>query len=153
MDINIRFTLFWIFTYRIHVTCHSLSACQCMVYLLPSGGDIPPGTGNDAEIWGYYHILRAKRNTIHGKSTLIFSGGKVKSTMRIRIYHRAMYVTNYAGYTYFKNDSGLFTYKTSNGKSDSIYLGLNRVIHNFRGNPYGGRTGGGLCYVTIDFFT
>ena len=151
MDINIRFTLFWIFTFRAHVTCHSLSAYQCMMYLLPSGGDITPGTLNDAEIWGYYSILRAKRNNHQGTTTLIYRPGKVRSAMLIRIYHRAMYLTNYAGYNYYKNDAGLFTYKTNNGISDNIYLGLNRVIHNFQGNPYWGRTGRGLCSVCIYF--
>ena len=70
--------------------------------------------------------------------------------MLIRIYHRAMYLTNYAGYTFGTNDEGLFTYK-SNGISDNIYLGLNRVIHDFHGNPHWGRTGRGLCSVCIYF--
>jgi len=62
-----------------------------------------------------------------------------------------MYVTNYAGYTTYKSDTGLFVYKHYGILRNNIYLGLNRVIHNFKGSPHWGRTGRGLCSVCIYF--
>ena len=137
--------------FYIHVTCHSLCVCQCLLYLLPSGGDISPGTVRDAEIWGYYSSLGAYGNKKWGKKQLIYQYGRVKSAMLIRLYRNAMYVTNYAGYNTYRSYKGLFAYKHRGVLRNNIYLGLNRVIHNYKGSPHWGRTGRGLCSVCIYF--
>ena len=112
-----------------------------------SGGDIY-GTLNDAEIWGYYSRLTAYRNN-HQHTKRIFTKAKVvKTALVFMLGARSMYIRNYAGFSYgWKYDSGLFTYKNY----DNVYLGLNRVIHDFKGYPYQNRWGRGLCTVCIHF--
>ena len=114
------------------------------------GGGIG-GVEYDAEIWGYYSHLYAYGNMKYGTSPLISVHGGVQTAMFIEMSRRNMYLKNYAGYYYSEPfDFRLFSYHTST-ISDPIYLGLNRVIHNLEGNPFGGRTGNGLCSVCIYF--
>jgi len=136
-----------------------------IIYLLLSRKDVPGpvcdgvnavvvlagvyggGTFNNAEIFGYYGNLAVYRSRWSGSKQLTYAAGTVRSTMLVNIGHREMYVTNYQGYTKKIIHNGLFYYKITSTKS--IYMGLNRVIDNAKGNPYHLRTGRGLCSVCI----
>ena len=100
-------------------------------------------THYDAEVQGKSNYLSAYRSDVGG-STLITSTTSVKTAMLIRLSKMQMYATNYEGFNYYKEDSGLFIFNT-------MYMGLNRVVHHISGYPSGGRTGRGLCSVCIYF--
>ena len=107
-----------------------------------TGGD--PGTTHDnAEIHSYNNYLKAYRSDVGG-SSLMMSSSSVKTAMLIRLSTGQMYVTNYEGFDYYAEDSSLFLLNT-------MYMGLNRVVHQLDGPPNAGRTGRGLCSVCISF--
>ena len=100
-------------------------------------------THYDAEIQGKGSYLTAYRSDMGG-SSLITSTTSVKTAMLIRLSHMQMYATNYEDFNYYKEDKGLFAFNT-------MYMGLNRVVHYISGSANGGRTGRGLCSVCIYF--
>ena len=97
----------------------------------------------DAEIHSYNNYLKAYRSVLKHNS-LITSTSSVKTALLIRLSRMQMYVTNYEGFNYYKEDGGLFYLSTT-------YLGLNRVVKHIYGPPSAGRTGRGLCSVCISF--
>lgn len=64
------------------------------------------------------------------------------SELTIRVSFNQMCVYNGAGVKIFKQDKCLFRF-------DTMYLGLNRVIHNNAGYVSGNRVGTGLCNVCV----
>ena len=100
-------------------------------------------THYDAEIHSYNNYLKVYRSDVGG-SSLMTSTTSVKTAMLIRLSKMQMYATNYEGFNYYKQDKGLFAF-------DTMYMGLNRVVHYIYGYPSGGRTGRGLCSVCIYF--
>ena len=111
--------------------------------LLVSAAGDSGTTVYDSEIHSYNNYLKVYRSDVGG-SSLITSTNSVKTAMLIRLSKKQMYVTNYEGFNYYKQDKGLFAYNT-------MYMGLNRVVKSIYGNPSGGRTGRGLCSVCIYF--
>ena len=111
--------------------------------LLVSAGGDSSTTLYDAEIHSYYNYLKVYRSDVGG-SSLMTSTTSVKTAMLIRLSKKQMYVTNYEGFNYYKQDSGLFAF-------DAMYMGLNRVVGNIYGSPSMSRTGRGLCSVCIYF--
>ncbi|KAK2171353.1 hypothetical protein NP493_1066g02007 [Ridgeia piscesae] len=101
-------------------------------------------TRYDAEIHSMYSDKLYVYRSDVGGSTLITSSHSVKTAMLIRLSRMQMYVTNYEGYNYYRQETGLFAF-------DTMYMGLNRVVANLHGSPSGARTGRGLCSVCIYF--
>ena len=110
--------------------------------LLFAGGDAL-STLYDAEIHSYSKYLKVYRSDVGG-SGLLISSKAVKTAMLIRLSNNQMYVTNYEGYNYYKEHNGLFAF-------DTMYMGLNRVVHRRFGSPVRNRKGRGLCSVCIYF--
>ena len=96
----------------------------------------------DAEIHSYNNYFYAYRTD--RDSSLIRAAPSVKTAMLIRLSKMQMYVTNYEGFNYYKQDKRLFFF-------DTMYMGLNRVVQPINGPPSAGHTGRGLCSVCISF--
>ena len=105
-----------------------------------TGGDSDT-TEYDAEIHSYSKYLKAYRSDVGG-ATLIKSPPSVKTALLIRLSKMQMYATNYEGFDYYKQDTGLFAI-------DTMYMGLNRVVENIHEPTK--RTGRGLCSVCVYF--
>ena len=97
----------------------------------------------DAEIHSINKYLRVYRSDVGG-SGLLTKSYAVKTAMLIRLSKNQLYVTNYEGYSYYKEHKGLFAF-------DTMYMGLNRVIRRLSGSPVANRKGRGLCSVCIYF--
>jgi len=110
--------------------------------LLSAGGDML-STLYDAEIHSINKYLRVYRSDVGG-SGLLTKSYAVKTAMLIRLSKNQLYVTNYEGYSYYKEHNGLFAF-------DTMYMGLNRVIRRLSGSPVANRKGRGLCSVCIYF--
>ena len=95
--------------------------------LLVSAGGDSSTTLYDAEIHSYNNYLKVYRSDVGG-SSLMTSTTSVKTAMLIRLSKKQMYVTNYEGFNYYKQDKGLFAF-------DAMYMGLNRVVGNIYGSP------------------
>ena len=111
--------------------------------LLVSAAGDSSTTVYDAEIHSNSNSLKAYRSDVGG-SSLITSTPSVKTAMLIRLSKKQMYATNYEGFNYYKEDSGLFFF-------DTMYMGLNRVVKSISGPASDDRTGRGLCSVCIYF--
>ena len=101
------------------------------------GGDAS-STSYDAEIHSNSATLRMYKNDIAGSGLHKSDAGVVKTAMLIRLSKSQVYATNYEGYNYYTQHTGLFAF-------DTMYMGLNRVV---RGSY---RSGRGLCSVCIYF--
>ena len=110
---------------------------------LLAGGDYL-STLYDAEIHSYSKSLKVYRSDVGGSGLLTSKSNAVKTAMLIRLSKNQIYVTNYEGYSYYKKHKGLFAF-------DTMYMGLNRVVHRRFGSPTRNRKGRGLCSVCIYF--
>ena len=116
---------------------------RCNMTCMFTAGDCSTTT-YDAEIHSMYSDkLYVYRSDFAG-STLITSSHSVKTAMLIRLSRMQMYATNYEGYNYYRQETGLFAF-------DTMYMGLNRVVDYIHGSASAGRTGRGMCSVCIYF--
>ena len=97
----------------------------------------------NAEIHSYNNYLKAFRSGVGGNNILT-SATSVKNALLIRLSTGQMYVTNYEGFNYYKEDSGLFAFNT-------MYIGMNGGVDDIFGPPIAGRRGRGVCSVCIYF--
>ena len=97
----------------------------------------------NAEIHSYNNYLKAFRSGVGGNNALT-SAPSVKKALLIRLSAMKMYITNYEGFNYYKEDRGLFAFNT-------MYMGMNGGVDDIFGPPIAGRRSRGVCSVCISF--
>ena len=106
-----------------------------------AGGDYWT-TKDDAEIHSYDKWFRVFLSEKAGTKALLNRQYAVQTQVFIQLSLNQIIASGGGGFNFYKNTNGLFA-------MDTMYLGLNRVIHNYRGST--SRTGSGLCKVCIYF--
>lgn len=127
-----------------HSTYHRYIISSMSLVIRPlcfAAGDYD-STEYDAEINSHNDNLQVYRSDVGGSGSLVATKSTVKTALLIRLSKNQMYVTNYEGVNYYKEDVGLFAF-------DTMYMGLNRVVNHIYGPTR--RTGRGVCSVCIYF--